>query len=261
VLGPRAVKASANPQPDLGGADLPGESKAVDEIKSLEQAPDNKPQVQEAKAPPSEEAKKPQPEEIKAADSKDTKKPEVKADPKPDPKKETKPTAKTQTPQEALEEMKRQAAKKEQQAVADALRGFDKDVKGRAGSGGSGGSGSGGGGGLIGGGPGGVGGGGGEGDGPGGGGINDVYRGLVLMTIQPHWSWHGDDRKPLTALVRVQTDPQGRVIHTAIEQSSGNAEFDASVMNVFVRVPELPKPPTPAQQDLILYFNSQELRG
>jgi outer membrane biosynthesis protein TonB len=265
VLGPRAVQAVENPQPDLAIAKQPGGTQAPAEIKALEQPQDIKPQPQEIKAPPAEEIKKPQAEEVKS---------EPQPEPKPDPKPEPKPAARTQTPQEALDELKRQAQRKEsaqnQKALADALSGVEYDVTNReegeisSGGGSGGGGGGSGGGGIAGGGPGGVGGGGGTGSGPGGGGLGGLevlYVGHVSDIVKKHWSWHGDDRKPLMAAVRIRTDANGKVIPIDLEQRSGDARFDASVMNIFEHVTVLPEPPTPTLQNIILYFNSQELRG
>lgn len=107
----------------------------------------------------------------------------------------------------------------------------------------------------------GIGGGGGEGDGPGGGGIYDVYAGMVILAVRPNWSMPTYSRDNLVALVRVKIDPQGRVIDSSIERSSGRADFDASAVNAIIRTKVLPPPPTPAQQELVLTFNSLEMAG
>ncbi len=106
-----------------------------------------------------------------------------------------------------------------------------------------------------------TGGGAGEGDGPGGGGLNDVYAGQVILAVRPNWSMATYSRTPLTALVRVRLDAQGTVLDASLERSSGRPDFDASTVNAVIRTKKLPKPPTKAQQDLLLTFNSLELAG
>jgi colicin import membrane protein len=61
--------------------------------------------------------------------------------------------------------------------------------------------------------------------------------------------------------VRIRLDPAGRVLDCAIENSSGRPDFDASAVNAVLRAGPLPEPPSPAQQELIISFNSRELAG
>ena len=107
----------------------------------------------------------------------------------------------------------------------------------------------------------GVGGGGGEGDGPGGGGIYDVYVAQVILAIQPNWSMTTALRNNLVVQVRIKLDTQGNVLDCHIERSSGRPEYDASAINAIIRTKTLPPPPTPAQQDLVISFNSQQMMG
>ena len=107
----------------------------------------------------------------------------------------------------------------------------------------------------------GVGGGGGQGDGPGGGGIYDVYAGLVMEAIQPNWSMPVFSNSNLTVQVRIKLDRNGNVLDCRIERGSGNNVFDASAVNAVQRTKQLPKPPTPAQQDLLINFNSLDMMG
>lgn len=108
---------------------------------------------------------------------------------------------------------------------------------------------------------GGVGGGGGSGSGPGGGGIYDVYVGQVILAVQPNWSMPTYSRENLVAGIRIRLAPDGRVLDCRIEQSSGRPDFDASAVNAVLRTKNLPPPPTPAQQDLLINFNAQQLAG
>ena len=107
----------------------------------------------------------------------------------------------------------------------------------------------------------GVGGGGGDGDGPGGGGIYDVYVAQVILAVQPNWSMPVYSRSNMVVQVRIQLDPHGKVLDCKVEKSSGRPEFDASAVNAVVRTGNLPAPPTPAQQDLLISFNSQQMMG
>lgn len=103
-----------------------------------------------------------------------------------------------------------------------------------------------------------IGGGGGSNEGLGGGGLHDVYAGLVMMAVRPNWSIPTYSRENLIALVHVRIDPKGNVISCVIERSSGRADFDASAVNAVIRTKILPVPPTPAQQAMIIVFNSLE---
>ena len=105
------------------------------------------------------------------------------------------------------------------------------------------------------------GGGGGEGDGPGGGGIYDVYAAQVILAVQPNWSMPTYSRNNIVVQVRIKLDKQGRVLDCHIERSSGRPEFDASAVNAIIRTKTLPPPPTPAQQDLVISFNSLQMMG
>ncbi len=108
---------------------------------------------------------------------------------------------------------------------------------------------------------GGVGGGGGSGTGPGGGGIYDVYVAQVILAVQPNWSMPTYSRENLMVGVRIKLAPDGKVLDCRIEQSSGRPDFDASAINAVLRTKNLPPPPTPAQQDLLISFNAQQLAG
>ncbi|MBR5883530.1 MAG: cell envelope integrity protein TolA, partial [Mailhella sp.] len=107
----------------------------------------------------------------------------------------------------------------------------------------------------------GVGGGAGDGDGPGGGGIYDVYVAQVILAVQPNWSMPVYSRSNMVVQVRIQLDRHGKVLDCKVEKSSGRPEFDASAVNAVVRTGMLPAPPTPAQQDLLISFNSQQMLG
>ncbi len=106
-----------------------------------------------------------------------------------------------------------------------------------------------------------IGGGGGVGDGPGGGGLYDVYTGMVILAVRPNWSMPTYSRENLIVHVRVVLDANGLVQTASIEQSSGRADFDASAVNAVIRTKQLPKPPSPAHQELVIAFNALEMAG
>ena len=107
----------------------------------------------------------------------------------------------------------------------------------------------------------GIGGGGGSGTGPGGGGIYDVYVAQVILAVQPNWSMPTYSRENLMVGVRIKLAPDGKVLDCRIEQGSGRPDFDASAINAVLRTKKLPPPPTPAQQELLISFNAQQLAG
>ena len=59
--------------------------------------------------------------------------------------------------------------------------------------------------------------------------------------------------------VRIKLDPSGRVLDCKVEKSSGRPDYDASAVNAVIRTGTLPPPPTPAQRDIIISFNSQTM--
>ncbi len=102
------------------------------------------------------------------------------------------------------------------------------------------------------------GGGGGEGDGPGGGGIGDVYLGQVMIAVRPNWNFETATRTNWVSAVRVKVDSNGNVLLAKLEQSSGNAQYDASTVNAVLRTSAakaFPAPPSPEYQELLLVFN------
>lgn len=108
------------------------------------------------------------------------------------------------------------------------------------------------------------GGGGGEGDGPGGGGLGDVYMGQVMLAVRPNWGFASPGRVNLRCVVSTKVDAQGKVLHTAVTQSSGNSRFDASAVNAIIRTSQsgqFPPPPSAEYGDLDLVFTLDELMG
>jgi len=106
-----------------------------------------------------------------------------------------------------------------------------------------------------------AGGGGGSGDGEGGGGLNDIYAAQIVLAVRPHWSMPTYSREVLIAKVRIILEPDGTVREAHLEKASPRPDFNASTVNAVLRTGKLPPPPTPAQQEIVITFNSLELAG
>lgn len=265
VLGPRppvtgkqvnSTDPAASPRPEEAQAPAP-EAAAVPKPELLPKA--EVPQPEKPKEP--EPVKVPDPVNIPA---KPEPKPEPKPEKKPEPKPEKKPEPKPEKKQEKKSEPKTESKSSKPKAdpLAAALADARKQARSNSGKGGRGSSASraladlekqvgqtG------------VGGGGGEGDGPGGGGIYDVYAAQVILAVQPNWSMPTYSRVNMVVQVHIKLDKQGKVLSCDIERSSGRPEFDASAVNAVIRTGTLPPPPTAAQQDLVISFNSLEMAG
>lgn len=273
VLGHRPPEAGKQvhsveaPKPDAKPLAAP-EAPEVIKPEALEPKKEAAPEAPSPKPEPAPEPKKPEPKPEKAPDpvlapkapepkqeKKKEPEPEKKPEPKPEPKPAPKPEAKAEKKPAPKQEKKAPAkpAKKQNDvlaaALADARRQANssaakaladlENMKRQKG----------------------VGGGGGDGDGPGGGGIYDVYVAQVILAVQPNWSMPVYSRSNMVVQVRIQLDRNGKVLDCKVEKSSGRPEFDASAVNAVVRTGTLPAPPTPAQQDLLISFNSQQMMG
>ena len=245
-------KPEPQPEPKQDTVQIPQQPKP-------ETKPEPKPEPQPEKKPEPQPEKKPDPKPEKKPEPQPEKKPEPTPEKKPEPAPEKKPEQKPAQKPAQKEQPKRDSGK---DALADALAAARKQARSNTTGTGSGTSASraladlekqvgrtG------------VGGGGGEGDGPGGGGIYDVYVAQVILAIQPNWSMPTYSRNNMVVQVRIKLDKQGNVLDCRIERSSGRPEFDASAINAVIRTKTLPPPPTPAQQDLVVSFNSQQMMG
>ncbi|MBR5735082.1 MAG: TonB C-terminal domain-containing protein, partial [Desulfovibrionaceae bacterium] len=81
----------------------------------------------------------------------------------------------------------------------------------------------------------------------------DVYAGMVQLAVQQHWYPSMYSGSNLVSSVRVKLDANGKVLDARIERSSGQQGYDALAINA-VKSAKMPKPPTPAQQNLLLHF-------
>lgn len=267
VTGKQVASTEAAAQPKAEPAPAPKPEEAPAPAATPESKPEPKPEPRpEPKNDPVQIPQQPKPE--KKPEPKPEKKPEPKPEKKPEPKPEKKPETKPEKKPEPKPEKNTQskAQNKKQNSGKDALADALADVRKQARSNSTG---KGGGTsasraladlekqvGRTG-----VGGGGGEGDGPGGGGIYDVYVAQVILAVQPNWSMPTYSRNNMVVQVRIKLDKQGNVLDCHIERSSGRPEFDASAVNAIIRTKTLPPPPTPAQQDLVISFNSLQMMG
>ncbi len=204
-------------------------------------------------AEPKEAPKKPEPAPIAEPKPEPEPKPEAKPEPKPDPKPEPKPKPEpekpkpkpkpTETKKPTPKTTKKPTPKKPKvdpikQALAKASNEVKAEAKRNAGGFG--------------------GGGGGEGEGVGGGGLGDVYMGQVMLAVRPNWDFETATRNNWVCSVRVKVDGNGNVLLARLEQSSGNAQYDASTVNAVIRTGSagmFPAPPGPQYYDLLLVFN------
>lgn len=89
-----------------------------------------------------------------------------------------------------------------------------------------------------------------------------AYAQQVMMMVRDHWEFPAlTSPQPLTVRVRARVTPNGQIWDFNVEQSSGQADFDASALKALGKVGMLPPPPSPEYQDLLLTFNLQEMIG
>ncbi len=91
-----------------------------------------------------------------------------------------------------------------------------------------------------------------------GGGIKDVYITLVMLAVQEEWSMPNLSRENYATEVLIHLDSDGTILDRRIEQSSGVAAYDASVINALDRLGKLPAPPEQELHTLTLVFHSQQ---
>ncbi len=215
---PDAVEIPKVPEEEKN-ADAP--KKPEQELPAPKPLPKPEPKQEEAKV----EVPKPEP---KKAEPKPEPKPQPKPEPKPQPKVEPKPKPKT----ESKPKPKPQPKPKDD-PIARALAEAKRNAGGFKGGGG------------------------GQGTGTGGGSLNDVYIGQVMMAVRPNWDFESATRVNFVAHVRVKLNSRGEVLSATLDQSSGNAQYDASAVNAVLRTGDahmFPSPPTSAYRELLLVF-------
>ena len=104
-----------------------------------------------------------------------------------------------------------------------------------------------------------------SGRGPGGSGgdgygMLGAYQDSIVSRVRPNWSWPGrTDRKNYTAVVNIQIEPNGAIKNARIVTSSGNAYFDATVLQALAATTNLEPPPDPAYADINIRFSPENL--
>jgi colicin import membrane protein len=92
------------------------------------------------------------------------------------------------------------------------------------------------------------------------GGTEKVYGALVRNRIQANWRFPdlGQD-KDLTATVRIRIDAQGTILDQFMQEPSGNAQFDSSVLRAIARTGQLQPPPNPDLRTVRITFHLQDM--
>ncbi len=79
-----------------------------------------------------------------------------------------------------------------------------------------------------------------------------------MLAVRPNWDYETATRNNYICSVRVRVDGNGNVLLATLEESSGNAQYDASTVNAVLRTGKanmFPAPPGPEYYDLLLKFN------
>ncbi|MBS3779026.1 MAG: TonB family protein [Desulfovermiculus sp.] len=92
-------------------------------------------------------------------------------------------------------------------------------------------------------------------------GTESLYGNLIRERIRTNWRFPdlgGDD--DLQATVRIQINDQGQILDHSLERSSGNPQFDNSVLRAVARTGNLQAPPNPELQTIRIEFHLQDLK-
>lgn len=88
-----------------------------------------------------------------------------------------------------------------------------------------------------------------------------TYRQLLRSRIRSGWRWF-DVATSLTTKVSFRIDPQGEISDVQIVSSSGNPEFDSSVLRAIAKANPLPPPPETVYEQfkyVLMNFDPREL--
>jgi len=80
------------------------------------------------------------------------------------------------------------------------------------------------------------------------------YKAQLEQAIYPHTQYAGEV-EDVVAVVKVRVDANGRVLAKTLQKSSGNGEWDASVLRAVTHANPLPPPENNQVVDIILRFN------
>lgn len=91
-------------------------------------------------------------------------------------------------------------------------------------------------------------------------GSEGVYGALIRNRIQSNWRFPDMGREEdLQATVKITINDQGRITDHSLVQSSGDSQFDSSVLRAIDRTGNLQAPPSPELQSIQITFHLQEM--
>lgn len=82
----------------------------------------------------------------------------------------------------------------------------------------------------------------------------------LQKAVKDKWIWTDRKRKDLSAEIEVNFASNGKIIGYRFKRSSGDARFDKSLTDVFIKLETLPKPLGKPHQETFL-FNLDDLQG
>jgi len=82
----------------------------------------------------------------------------------------------------------------------------------------------------------------------------------LQQAVKEKWTWTGRKRKDLSAEIEVNFASNGKIIGYRFKRSSGDARFDKSLTDAFIKLGTLPKPLGKPLQETFL-FNLDDLQG
>jgi TonB family protein len=91
-------------------------------------------------------------------------------------------------------------------------------------------------------------------------GVLGSYQESIISRVSANWAWPGrTDRRKYTTIVNIQIDPDGTIKKARIISSSGNAYFDATVLQAVAATNNLEPPPRPDCADIDIRFTPEAL--
>ena len=82
----------------------------------------------------------------------------------------------------------------------------------------------------------------------------------LQQAVKEKWTWPDRKRKDLSAEIEVNFAGNGKIIGYRFKRSSGDARFDKSLTDAFIKLDTLPKPLGKPHQETFL-FNLEDLQG
>jgi len=81
-----------------------------------------------------------------------------------------------------------------------------------------------------------------------------VYYGVVTHRVWEHWTYAGNPEPEWETLVFIRLESDGALLEEKIEASSGNEEFDRSVLRAIVKAAPFPPPPEGIDRQIVFRF-------